>query len=118
MGKPWTPADDRKLEELVWEGLTYSQIAEEMGRTYYSIHSRRELLRDPQRFEQRWRAVRERRSGDGPPAKHRQPWTAQELVYLSATMHTTSVAEQARHLGRTYNAVSLQRSQLGARRGA
>lgn len=118
MGKPWTPAEDRQMEELIWEGLTYSQIAEKMGRTYYSIHSRRDRLRNPQKSAQRWRAVRERRRADEPPARHKQPWTTQELVYLSATMHTTSVAEQARHLGRTYNAVSLQRFQLRARRGA
>lgn len=42
---PWSAADDKKLSELWHSGATDNQIAKALGRTRYSVKSRRHLRR-------------------------------------------------------------------------
>ena len=85
IGRPWKCGEERRLLELVWQGKTQQQMADELGRTKDSIQSHLQCMR---------------RRDDGYKAAIYHKWTAAEIRELKRLVEQgASVKEIAERIG-------------------
>lgn len=96
----WTAGELETLAQLLDEGATIEQAAEELGRSHNAVKWRCYSLR--------LRSARGRGGGQG------APWGPAQLAFLAANYELMPVGEIAWRLGRTRHAVRMRAERLRA----
>jgi hypothetical protein len=99
----WTAEDDTRLRELLTSGVSFSDIAVELGRDLAAVKAREQKLR--RELESQPSASQDTQGID---RRTKQSWTEQEVRTLTDLSRTESIDRIAKKLNRSVNSVKLK----------